>query len=272
MKGNIYNNMIKSVFAKGDKKTHSHLIIVNDKEDMEFVKVFVKRDEDIKDVLYNIISHPNYVIAEIYNYDMDLEKQMKEPRAYYIESTYDKMAEAYAFASERHKGQTRMDGTPYISHPVRVAELLTKYFPNHPRINELKTAAYLHDTVEDTHTTIKEIEENFGEFVAHLIAGVTNNEEMKQRMGKTDYLCYKMLNMSDDELALKLCDRLDNISDLNNAPSDFRDKYATETLIIMNYLISNRSMNGIKREIIKEINQQINEFRKTKILKLVIVA
>ena len=269
MKENIYNNMVRSIFSKGEKKTHSHLIIVNDKDDMEYVKFFVKRDEDIRDIIFNIVSHPTYEIIEIYHYDMNLEKQIQEPRAYHLEPIYNKMVEAYAFASERHKNQKRIDGSPYITHPEKVAQLVAKYFPNHPRINEFKTASYLHDVIEDTHTTIEEIEEHFGKFVAHLVAGVTNDEEMKKKMGKTDYLCYKILNMDEDELNIKLCDRLANILDLNSAPSDFKDKYATETLLIMNYLMSNRVIDSIKREIIKEINDQINQLRKAKILELV---
>lgn len=263
----IYNNMIKSVWKKGDKEKHSHLIIVVDTDDKEFVKTFVKRDEDIKDVLFKFICNPIYEIMEIYNFDMDLEEQLNENKAYHIKAVYNRMDDAYKFAEEKHEGQTRENGNPYISHPLKVAELIKNYFSLDPRINELITAAYLHDTVEDTNTTIDEIKKHFGEYVAYLVNGVTNDEEMKHEMGKTNYLCYKMLAMDEDILNLKLCDRLANILDLNNAPSNFVSRYETETIVIMNYLLNNRKLSNIQREIVKDINTQINTLRRTDISK-----
>lgn len=269
MKERMYDTMVRCLLKKEDKEKYSHLIIVNDKEDDEYVKIFVKREKNIKDVLFDIVSIPIYEIKEIYNYDMDLEQQIKEYKAYHINPIYNKTKEAYEFAKNKHNGQIRKNNHPYIDHPINVAEIIKRYFSEHPKINELITAAYLHDTVEDTSTTITEIKERFGEYVAYLVNGVTNNEEEKHKMGKTDYLCNKMLNMNEDVLNLKLCDRLANVLDLNNAPDDFINKYTIETLIIINYLINNRTMDSIKLEIIKEINEELNNLRKAKILKLV---
>ena len=88
-------------------------------------------------------------------------------------------------------------------------------------------------------------------------------------MGKTNYLCYKLLNMSDYALNIKLCDRLANVLDLKNAPNEFVNKYEIETIVILSYLISNRKLNSVQFEIIKEINDNINKLRKPKILELV---
>lgn len=260
----------KYLLSKGNKNKHSHLIIIIDRSDFipdEIIK-YVERNDDIKEVLFKYICNPNYEIFNVFNYDMDLEKQIDENRPYHIIAPYCKMNEAYSFAKQKHEGQTRENGSPYINHPIKVAELVKKYFTNHPKINELITAAYLHDILEDTDTSIDEIRQNFGEYVSYLVNGITNDEDMKISMGKTAYLCHKILNMDEDTLNLKLCDRLANVLDLNNAADDFVEKYETETIMILNYLLNNRKVTNIQRNIIKDINSQINNLRKAKILKL----
>lgn len=266
---NLYENMARNLLKEGGKETYSHLIIVVDTSDSEFVKIFVERNEDIKDALFGIICNPDFEIKEIYNYDMDLEEQIKERRAYNIEAIYNKAKEAYDFAREKHEGQTWEDGSPYINHPIAVASLVEKYFVDHPRYNELKTAAYLHDTVEDTNTSIEEIRRKFGDYVAYLVKGLTNDDDLKHRIGKANYLCDKLVHMDEDILNLKLCDRLANVLDLPNAPLQFAEKFETETIIVMHYLLNNKSLSNIQKEIIKEISTQINDLSKKRILQLI---
>ena len=189
--------------------------------------------------------------------------------SYNTNKTYGNFKEALEFAKKKHNGQRRENGDPYINHPIKVAELVRKYFSDYPEIDRLIISAYLHDTLEDTDTTIDELRMMFGDSVANLVMDVTSDDELKHKMGKANYLCYKMLNMNDDALNLKLCDRLANTLDLVNASHDFQEKYMTETLIIMNYLLNNRSMTDIQLEIVKEINKKVSELRKRKILKLV---
>lgn len=261
----------KYLLSKGDKNKHSHLVIVVDRSEYipEEIIRYVERGEDIKDVLFQYVCNPNYEIWNIYNYDINLEVQINENKPYHIAAPYNKMHEAYKVAEQKHQGQTRKDGSPYINHPLKVAELVKKYFSEHPRVNELITAAYLHDTVEDTDETIEDIRKNFGEYVAYLVGGVTKDASTQKRVGKTNYLCNKMVDMEEDILNLKLCDRLANILDLSNAPDDFKEKYEVETIIIIDYLLTNRTVTNIQMEIIKEINSQINNLRKQKIIKLV---
>ena len=133
-------------------------------------------------------------------------------------------------------------------------------------------AAYLHDTVEDAENpeiVKEEIKTKFGEYVSYLVLGVTTDKEIKNKIGKTNYLCYKMCAMDEDVLNLKLCDRLANVLDLKNAPDEFVNKYEIETIVILSYLVSNRKLNSVQLEIIKEINDNINKLRKPKILELV---
>ena len=165
---------------------------------------------------------------------------------------------AYMFAKEKHNGQTRRDGSSYINHPIKVAELVKKYFNNHPKIKNYILAAYLHDVVEDTDTSINQISELFGEDIASLVFSLTNDDELKNKVGKTNYLCIKLYEMDEDSLNIKLCDRLANVLDLKNADLDFAQKYKIETNIIMSYLLENRILNCIQRNIIDEIIEQLN--------------
>lgn len=256
---------------KENKKENSHLIILIDRSDYipEEIIRYVKRNEDIKNVIFEYICNPNLEIWNIFNYDMDIEMQINEEKPYHIMTPYNKMNDAYIFAKQKHKGQIRKDGSPYINHPIKVAELIKKYFKNHKKINELITAAYLHDTLEDTNTSKKEIEEIFGEYVSHLVTGVTNEKQLKRKIGKTNYLCNKIITMDEDTLNLKLCDRLANILDLDKVPEDFKEKYEIETTILINYLLSNKKVTEIQKEIIKDINKKLINLRKQNILRLI---
>ena len=182
------------------------------------------------------------------NYDMDLPKQIDEDKPYHVVVSYHKMQDAYYFAKKKHEGQLRKDGRAYITHPIKVAELVRKYFSSVSHVDELVAAAYLHDTVEDTDTTIEEIQEKFGNYVAYLVKGVTNDNQMKHTMGKTNYLCNKMLHMDEDVLNLKLCDRLANVLDLRDASPKFIEKYELETIVIINYYFNWRYSHHVHHE------------------------
>lgn len=256
---------------KGDKNKHSHLVIIVDKSEFipEEITRYVERTENIKDVLFKYVCNPNLDILYIYNYDMDLETQLSETRPYHITIPYDMTNEAYIYAREKHEGGFRKDGKKYITHPIKVAELVRQYFSKQAHSNELIVAAYLHDVVEDTDATIEDIKRKFGEYVAYLVNSVTNDDEEKNAMGKTNYLCNKILNMNEEPLNLKLCDRLANVLDLENAPIEFAEKYETETTIILDYLLANRKLTNTQMEIVKAINNQINKLRRKKILLLI---
>ena len=67
-----------------------------------------------------------------------------------------------------------------------------------------------------------------------------------------------MKNMSSWALVIKLCDRLDNVSDLMNSDEKFRNRYARETIDILNYLLSNRELSDTHINIIKSILTRLN--------------
>jgi len=81
----------------------------------------------------------------------------------------DLIRKAYVFSAKVHRNQLRLSGEPYLVHPLDVAYILA-----HLRGDAATIAAgLLHDTVEDTLTTLSEVETIFGEDVAHLVDGVT---------------------------------------------------------------------------------------------------
>jgi guanosine-3',5'-bis(diphosphate) 3'-pyrophosphohydrolase len=86
--------------------------------------------------------------------------------------------EAFEFAREAHRGQERKgDGTPYIRHPKEVARLLSD--AGHAD-EELLAAAFLHDVVEDTDTTLEELEDAFGAGVVQLVSAMTEDKEVER--------------------------------------------------------------------------------------------
>lgn len=159
---------------------------------------------------------------------------------------------ALNYAKKMHEGAYRHDGRPYIMHPIRVAKYV-ETFKKSSNLEELIKAAYLHDTVEDTEATYYDIVNMFGPQVASLVLELTTDEDMKKILGKTTYLKIKMKNMSSWALVLKLCDRLDNVSDLSNSSTEFQIKYTKETLEILDYLIQNRVLSKTHIVIINQI-------------------
>lgn len=168
-----------------------------------------------------------------------------------------KIVEAYQYAQACHLNQQRSSGEPYITHPLAVAYTLS----------ELKTdpttiiAGLLHDVLEDTPATFKEVEENFGEAVALLIEGVTKLGQYKYRGSDSDeeeklsqqaQNYQKMLiAMAKDirVIIVKLADRLHNIRTLAFVDSDKQTRIAQETLDIYAPLAHRLGMNVIKAEL-----------------------
>ena len=82
---------------------------------------------------------------------------------------------AFVIAEIAHQNQKRRSGDPYISHPLEVAKILTEYRLDDSTI----ITALLHDTIEDTKLTLKEVRGEFGEEIASLVDGLT-------KIGKLD--------------------------------------------------------------------------------------
>src|ERR1700744_657917 len=95
--------------------------------------------------------------------------------AYLSPAQVERVREAYDFGAEKHQGQKRVSGEPYITHPVAVADILADL-----RLDaDTLVAAILHDVIEDTPTAKAEIASIFGQAVAELVDGVSKLEQVQ---------------------------------------------------------------------------------------------
>jgi HD domain/Cytidylyltransferase-like len=167
--------------------------------------------------------------------------------------------EALQYATKAHAGQTRSGGDPYITHPMRVADHIRKYKQSH-NLDALISAAYLHDTIEDTDTTQEVLHDLFGGLVASLVQELTSDPEQIKKMGKAQYLSHKMAAMSSYGLVIKLADRLDNVKDITTARTpQWRAKYAKETNQILDYIEKTRALSGTHNKLISLIRAKLAE-------------
>lgn len=176
----------------------------------------------------------------------------------YVNEANEQLKKAAAFAKERHTGQTRkFDGKPYFIHPVRVARIVKQFKGKSKNIDDLMTAAFLHDTVEDTPTTLMEIKSKFGNLVASLVKELTSDADKIKKLGKTDYLSNKMTEeLTDYALVLKLADRLDNVSDFPKATASFVEKYKKETNSILKKL-EERELTSTQKKLVAAIKEKL---------------
>jgi len=140
---------------------------------------------------------------------------------------------AYDFSAAVHKGQKRASGEPYLTHPVEVAGIIAELKLDVPSV----VTGLLHDTVEDTLTTLEEIEAGFGGEVAALVDGVTKISQINftSREEKQAENFRKMvLAMARDirVILIKLADRTHNMRTLGALPPERQHEIAQETLDI----------------------------------------
>lgn len=125
----------------------------------------------------------------------------------------DLIAEAIHFATEKHKDQARKDkvGTPYIVHPVSVLSLLTTI--GGITDTAILIGGVLHDTIEDTPTTPKEIKDKFGiEALAYVLECTDDKSLKKQKRKKLQIL--NAPHKSTGAKLIKIADKISNIADL----------------------------------------------------------
>ncbi|MBU1703551.1 RelA/SpoT family protein [Patescibacteria group bacterium] len=142
-----------------------------------------------------------------------------------------KLIHAYDFAKKAHAGQKRENGEPFVSHPVSVAEILTHFYVD----EETLIAALLHDILEDTKFTYKDIEKRFGKNVALLVDGVTKLSKAQypyDKAARKIESLKKFFRLGEKDLRvilIKLADRLHNMLTVKNLPAKRRIRFANET-------------------------------------------
>jgi GTP pyrophosphokinase len=158
---------------------------------------------------------------------------------------------AYVFGAKVHEGQQRLSGEPYLIHPLEVAGILADM-----RLDEATVVAgLLHDTLEDTLTTLPELKRLFGEEVAVLVEGLTKIARIEftsARERQAENFRKMLIAMSKDIriLLIKLADRLHNMRTLEHMKEDARRRIAQETLDIYAPLAHRLGIDWMRRELV----------------------
>lgn len=172
-------------------------------------------------------------------------------KAYDPGADEDALNRAYVFAMKMHGSQVRESGDPYFSHPIEVAGILTELKLDHSSI----ITALLHDLVEDTETSLADVERMFGGEIARLVDGVTKLSRIELQSEQTKHaenFRKLLLAMSQDirVLLVKLADRLHNMRTLHYVKSaDKRKRIARETMDIYAPLAERLGMQRFKDEL-----------------------
>ena len=175
---------------------------------------------------------------------------LHELQRYLDESQIAEVVRACTFGMEAHAGQIRLNGEPYISHPVAVARILAMMRLDYRSI----MAALLHDVIEDTPTAKEHIVQRFDPEVAELVDGVSKLTQIQFKSkaeAQAENFLKMMLAMSQDirVMLIKLADRLHNMRTLDVMRPDKRRRIARETLTLYAPIANRLGMNALRCEL-----------------------
>ncbi|GFT77526.1 guanosine-3',5'-bis(diphosphate) 3'-pyrophosphohydrolase MESH1 [Nephila pilipes] len=155
------------------------------------------------------------------------------------------------FAALKHRYQKRKDPeeTPYINHPIGVANILvTEGKIDNPVVLQ---AALLHDTVEDTDTTLDEIEEHFGSVVRNIVAEVTDDKSLP-KMTRKELQIEHASKISYEAKLVKLADKLYNLRDLLRCtPKGWSEERVQEYFVWASKVV--KGLQGTNKELEEEL-------------------
>lgn len=162
----------------------------------------------------------------------------------------EKILAAYEVAREAHKGQCRVSGEPYISHPIAVSIILVDLGMD----SECVEAALLHDVVEDTDVTAEQVQKQFGADVALLVEGVTKLGKISftsREEQQAENVRKMLLAMAQDVrvIIIKLADRLHNMRTIEVMPEQKRRDKALETMEVYAPLAHRLGIRAVKEEL-----------------------
>lgn len=206
-----------------------------------------------------------------------LEELEKNIREYNPNADFTLVEKSFNFSTNVHKDQARKSGEPFVTHPIEVAIILSKLQVDIDSI----VAGILHDTVEDTKTTLEEITKEFGDQVAYIVDGVTKLSKItfkNSHVTQAENFRKMIIAMAKDirVIMIKLADRLHNMRTLGAMPEPKQRKIAQETIDIyapiayrlgMNWIrieLEDQSLKYLKPEIYFKLVEKVNKSREEK--------
>ena len=174
---------------------------------------------------------------------------LEKVRSYSPGKDLEILKKAYHFSREAHCSQKRSEGSPYIKHPLAVAYILADMRIDAPSI----AAGLLHDTVEDTGTSLEDIRAIFGEEIAFIVMALTKLskvEFMTKKEAQAENFRKMLLAMSEDVrvILIKFADRLHNMRTLQHLPENKQQRIAQETIEIYAPLANRLGMGWLRTE------------------------
>ena len=171
-------------------------------------------------------------------------------RSYLSYADVEKIREAYRYADNAHLGQFRKSGEPYITHPIAVASILASWRMDAETIE----AGLMHDVLEDTGTSKREMAEKFGIEVAELVDGVSKLDKLRfssNEIAQAESFRKMLLAMARDVrvILVKLADRIHNMRTLGVMRPEKRARIARETLDIYVPIAHRLGLNNVFREL-----------------------
>jgi GTP diphosphokinase / guanosine-3',5'-bis(diphosphate) 3'-diphosphatase len=190
-------------------------------------------------------------------------ERLKSTLAEYLTPTdVARVEAAYHFSAEAHRGQFRVSGDPYISHPLAVAGTLAGW-----RLDpQAVMAGLLHDVMEDTAISKAEIAQEFGKAAAELVDGVSKLDRIENQSyeeAQAENFRKMLLAMARDVrvILIKLADRLHNMRTLDAVRPDKRRRVARETLDIYAPIANRLGLHAVFRELQDLSFEHLNPLR-----------
>lgn len=181
---------------------------------------------------------------------MEAKEFVRQIREYNPNADAKKLTKAFSFAREAHSGQKRVTGEDFFEHPLAVSKILMKLRVGSDTIS----AALLHDVVEETKYSLKDIRKEFGKEIASIVEGLTNLDKI-QFDSQEDYKAEnirKILLASTKDIRIiliKLADRLHNMKTLESFKPEKQKRIARETLDIYAPIAQKLGMWWVKGEL-----------------------
>jgi len=182
-------------------------------------------------------------------YEQLIERFLQKAKKFTPEEQ-EKLKNTIIYSAKEHATQKRKSGEPYIIHPIAVAEILIQLDMDADTV----CAGLLHDTLEDTPATYKDLEEMFGKEVADLVEGVTKIEILKtdnKSIQEAETIRKMFIAMSKDArvIIIKLADKLHNMRTVQHLPPARAKEFSRETLDIYAPLADRLGISWVKDEL-----------------------